>query len=43
MRVQSGDVLKVERATLAEQVSERMDRQFMQSARVWRLLARSAS
>lgn len=40
MRIAVFHALKTERAKLAEQIYEHMDRQFMQSARVRRLLAR---
>jgi len=40
MRIAVFHAMKTERARLAEQIYEHMDRQFMQSARVRRLLAR---
>jgi len=41
MRVAVYEALKAERARLAEKIYERMDRQFLKSARVRRLLARN--
>jgi hypothetical protein len=40
MRIAVFHALKTERARLAEQIYEHMDREFMKSARVRRLLAR---
>ena len=42
MRIAVFHALKIERARLAEQIYEHMDRQFLQSARVRRLLARGS-
>ena len=41
MRIAVFHALKTERARLAEQIYEHMDREFMKSARVRRLLARN--